>query len=70
MPSDPMQSGQGSFQWKSSVTETRTIEGKPQSVTRTAVSQGNLMDKKKVPLPGLGAQLSPEKRRLENNVKD
>ncbi|XP_031568226.1 coiled-coil domain-containing protein CG32809-like isoform X3 [Actinia tenebrosa] len=67
MPTDPMQNGQGSFQWKTTVTETHTVEGNPQSVTRTAVSQGSLMDKKKVPLPGLGAQLSPEKRRASKD---
>jgi len=31
------------------------------TVTRTAVSEGTLMDKRKVPLPGLGAGLKPRR---------
>ena len=62
--SDPLQtSPAGNYQWKTTVTETRTVDGQPRTVTQTAVSQGTLMDKKKVPLPGLGSQLSHDKKR-------
>ena len=31
------------------------------AVARTAVSEGSLMDRKKVPLPGLGTMLKPRR---------
>ncbi|XP_032242570.1 coiled-coil domain-containing protein AGAP005037 isoform X6 [Nematostella vectensis] len=61
VPSDSIKGGD--YKWTSTVTETRVVDSKPVSVTHTAVSQGSLMDKKKVPLPGLGAQLKPHEKR-------
>lgn len=45
-------------------TVTRVVgksEGDDNTVAHTAVSDGTLMDKKKVPLPGLGTSLKPRR---------
>ena len=54
-------------------TVTRVVEGGPDrdTATRAAVTEGTLMDQKKIPLPGLGTTLKPvTKRRFDKSHRD
>lgn len=75
-PAEAIHSGGGGVKFTRTTTVTRQASGGPNittvtrvvnngdaenTVTRTAVSERSLMDKKKVPLPGLGTTLKPRR---------